>query len=144
MKVYRSNKTMKKSILMIIVIPLFLIANTYTVEKGDTLSEIAQDNIGKPVFGNQGTLNQLLDMNPDVDPKKYIYPGQKIKLNQENSIPIQTESTPPPAQPSADPTTSDPPWDDSASESQQTKFVLYLHGHLDNLHFGSEARPGSL
>lgn len=49
---------------------------TYTVKKGDTLSQIAKDHLGD---GN--AYPRIFDMNKDRvgDPDK-IYPGQKIRL----------------------------------------------------------------
>ena len=44
----------------------------YTVQRGDSLYKIARMN--------RLTLNKLISLNPDVMNKKYIYPGQKIRV----------------------------------------------------------------
>ena len=49
---------------------------TYTIEKGDTLSKIAKEHLGRA-----GAWKQIFDANRDVldDPDR-IFPGQVIKL----------------------------------------------------------------
>ena len=44
----------------------------YTVQRGDSLYKIARMN--------KMTLNKLISLNPDVMTRKYIYPGQKIRV----------------------------------------------------------------
>ena len=57
-------------------------ANKVTVQKGDTLSEIAQ---------NAGiTLKQLLDLNPQIKNKNLINPGQVITIAKPTPVPTKT------------------------------------------------------
>lgn len=53
---------------------------TYVVRKGDTLSTIAQVQIGSPVYPADGSLAQLLELNPQLTDKNLIRPGQKLQL----------------------------------------------------------------
>lgn len=53
---------------------------TYVVRKGDTLSTIAQVQIGSPVYPTDGSLAQLLALNPQLTDKNLIRPGQKLQL----------------------------------------------------------------
>jgi N-acetylmuramoyl-L-alanine amidase len=64
-------------ILVLIFIPS--IVEAYTVQKGDTLSEIAMDH--------HLSLNQIVELNPDIENPDLIYPGDRIHIdgNQEKS-----------------------------------------------------------
>ena len=114
----------------------WLYADSYTVEQGDTLSEIAQEKFGGPVFGTQGTLKQLLELNPEVDPGKYIYPGQTLKISDQSGAPVvdntQQASEPPPPEPAPAPP-QEPP-----QEDEKTVFVALVHGHASNLSLEAE------
>jgi len=55
--------------------------NNYVVRKGDTLSHIAEQFLGKPIFhGNAGALKFLLKYNPNISNPHNIEKGQKINL----------------------------------------------------------------
>lgn len=50
---------------------------TYTVQEGDTLQQIAEDN--------NITIIQLLRNNPDLSDRKYIYPGETLVISYNNT-----------------------------------------------------------
>jgi nucleoid-associated protein YgaU len=55
--------------------------NSYMVRKGDTLSHIADQFLGRPIFhGNAGALKFLLKYNPNISNPNKIERGQKINL----------------------------------------------------------------
>lgn len=67
-------------------------AFAYRVVVGDTLTTIAANQIGSPVYGKSGSLAQLLSLNPKIRDLDRIYPGQEIvTLTNE---PIEASATP--------------------------------------------------
>lgn len=52
----------------------------HVVRHGDTLSQIAQDNLRGRVYGRRGSLAKLLTLNPKLDQNGHIIVGQKIRL----------------------------------------------------------------
>jgi hypothetical protein len=59
----------------------FSYARTYSVKKGDTLSEIAGRELGRSVYGSKGSLKKLLKINPEVQNPDRIYPLQIIRIS---------------------------------------------------------------
>jgi len=55
--------------------PLF-----YVVRTGDTLSAIAQNKIGYPIFAKDGSLDKLLKLNPAIQDPDLIFPGQRLLI----------------------------------------------------------------
>lgn len=55
----------------------------YTVKRGDTLSEIAAQNIPGPVYGKTGSLAQLLKKNPQINTPNFIMEGQKLSFHED-------------------------------------------------------------
>jgi LysM repeat protein len=53
---------------------------SYVVNKKETLSEIARRNISKSVYGKNGSLKKILDLNPEITNPDVIIPGQVIRL----------------------------------------------------------------
>jgi hypothetical protein len=58
------------------------------VQKGESLSEISEREVGRPVYGKRGSLQKLLHLNPQVKNPNYIRVGQWIFVP-------GTEATPP-------------------------------------------------
>ena len=56
-------------------------ADSYTVQKGDTLASIARKHFGEPVFGPRGTLKKLLELNPALKANNPLEPGQTVELS---------------------------------------------------------------
>lgn len=60
----------------------------YVVKAGDSLSTIAQSQVGSPVYPkNNGSLYKLISMNPGITRSSVIYPGQALIVGQN---PLQT------------------------------------------------------
>jgi hypothetical protein len=55
-------------------------AMEYVVKKGDTFASIARAHYGEPVFGPQGTINKIYNMNRWANAKVTLEPGQTIIL----------------------------------------------------------------
>jgi LysM repeat protein len=58
-------------------------AKTYSVKKGDTLSQIAAREFGRPIYGPKGSLQKLLQKNPEIQNPDRIRPTQVIRLSDE-------------------------------------------------------------
>lgn len=77
-------------------------AKTYNVKKGDTLSHIAAREFGRPIYGPKGSLQKLLQKNPEINNPDRIRPAQVIRLSDElaDQSPKDSISEPnPPAEP---------------------------------------------
>lgn len=55
----------------------------YTVQRGDTLSAIAGAHYPGRIYGKNGSLQQILSLNPIKNPD-IIYPGQVLRLSQDD------------------------------------------------------------
>lgn len=55
-------------------------ALAYEVEEGDTLSEIAAEQVGLPVFGTEGSLQKVLEKNPQLEDPNLIFPGTVLNM----------------------------------------------------------------
>jgi hypothetical protein len=55
-------------------------ATTYVVRDGDSLSKIAQKNLGSPVYPETGSLKKLLALNPQIQDPTFILPGTVLEL----------------------------------------------------------------
>lgn len=69
---------------LILLLPALTIgaeAITYVVQKNDTLSLIAKKHLGNPVYSKNGSLQKLLEFNPDIKNKHKIRPGQTINIS---------------------------------------------------------------
>ena len=80
----------------------------YTIQKGDTLSEIAQSKVGSPVYPRKtGSLQKILKKNQGIKNPNLIYPGQRVRLSDEGEVIFQDDPrfneplNPPPAPPPA-------------------------------------------
>lgn len=56
------------------------LARTYVVRSGDVLSRIARRELGPPIYGKKGSLNQLLKINSKIYNPNYIRVGQTIEI----------------------------------------------------------------
>ncbi len=63
--------------LLLLIAPL---TNSYIVQKGDTLSEIAQENLLGPIYGWHGSLKKLLRLNAWIKDENLIFPNQYLEL----------------------------------------------------------------
>jgi hypothetical protein len=59
---------------------------SYIVKKGDTLSQLAQDHIGDPVYGKDGSLKKALVINPDIKNPDKIYVGDELLFTSEGIL----------------------------------------------------------
>jgi LysM repeat protein len=55
-------------------------ALTYVIKSGDTLSKIAQQHYGPPIYGSQGGIRKILADNPKISNPDRIYVGQRLEL----------------------------------------------------------------
>lgn len=78
--------------------PTFAFSRTYTVKRGDTLSQVAQRELGNPVWGRQGSLKKITEMNQDIPNQDLIRPGQILILSQETQIAASQNPVEAPAQ----------------------------------------------
>lgn len=67
-------------ILILTLVSPLVFAITYIVKKGDTLSEIAHKNYSGSVYGKNGSLQKLLNLNPHIKDKNFIKIGKLINL----------------------------------------------------------------
>ncbi len=58
-------------------------AQVYIVKKGDTLSKIAVQYLGSPIYGKIGNLRKILAKNSKIKNSDLIYPKQKIIISDE-------------------------------------------------------------
>lgn len=58
----------------------------YIVQKGDTLSEIAQKITSDRIYGKSGFLLRLLALNPHLKSADLILPGQRILIDEETPL----------------------------------------------------------
>lgn len=66
----------------------------YVVRTGDTLSTIAQKQIGSPIFRKgDGSLFKLLKMNPTVKDADLIFPGQRLVIRSSEAQNLASEET---------------------------------------------------
>jgi hypothetical protein len=108
-----------------------LIANgaygrTYTVGRGDTLSQISQKELGGPVWGNQGTLERVIQLNPQIQNPNLIYPNDVIKLGEDAVV----EETPPAPEPQEEPVATSPEAPSEPAESSDSKHRLRILGSI--------------
>lgn len=87
-------KSSSLALLAALLQPAPLSARTYTVKSGDSLSKIAHKEGGGPVYGPQGSLKKILDLNPEVKNPDRIYPRQILVLSPEE---VASEPQPSPA-----------------------------------------------
>ena len=52
----------------------------YVVQKGDSLSEIAAEHIGRPIYPKNGSLKKILELNDDLEVTDYIFPGDVLDI----------------------------------------------------------------
>jgi hypothetical protein len=50
------------------------------VKQGDCLSKISEQEMGRPIYGSHGTLDQLLKVNPGISDPDFIQVGQVIEI----------------------------------------------------------------
>lgn len=68
------------------VVPMNSLA--YQVEEGDTLSEIAAEQVGRPIFGEKGSLKKVLEKNPQLTNPDLIFPGTVLDLDEAAPIEV--------------------------------------------------------
>ena len=74
------------------LVAMFAVSNVqaaalhYFVKKGDTLSQIALDHIGVPIYGKQGTIEKALENNPIIKDPDKIYVGDELLLTSEGIL----------------------------------------------------------
>jgi hypothetical protein len=64
-------------------------ASIYTVQPGDTLSEIANRTFGFPIYTEAGSLEKILALNPQIVDPNLVLPGDRIILD-ESELPNRT------------------------------------------------------
>lgn len=71
----------------------------YVVRPGETISEIAIEKIGRPVYSKNGSLQKIKSLNPQIQNFNLIYPGQEIVVGSDGKRFMATEpqSSPPEA-----------------------------------------------
>lgn len=71
-------------------------AGSYTVRRGDTLSKIAQRELGGPIYGSDGSLSRLAELNPVLMSRPdFLKPGQTIDLGDDRgALAAKTEAMP--------------------------------------------------
>lgn len=75
-------KVVRKLTPALFLLSSLAVAKEYPVEKGDTLSQIAQRVYpDKRVYGKNGSLAELLRMNPNIMNPNYVLVGENIRLN---------------------------------------------------------------
>lgn len=87
------------SVLSATVFTASAFAYTYVVKEGDVLSEIADRTIAGKIYGKEGGIEILKDLNPQIENPDLIYPGDKINLYDEDAA--LSESRPAPEGPRA-------------------------------------------
>jgi len=89
-------------LLAILLTPgLGMSADTYIVKRGDTLSHISLKKIGSPIMGPKGSLNKILELNPDIKDPNVILVEQQLRLPgspQDPPVPPLPVEPPPPAE----------------------------------------------
>ena len=72
----------KGTLLLVGVVGVSTICNadSWTVRHGDTLSELAAKHFGRPIFGDSGSLNKLLQLNPNIQNPNLIRVGESLQL----------------------------------------------------------------
>lgn len=55
----------------------------HVVQPGDTLSQIAADHVGRPIFTKTGSLSKILRLNPQIKEIHQITVGDQIVLSEE-------------------------------------------------------------
>ncbi len=68
-----------------LLFPQLVYARFYCVKKGDTLSTIALEKIGEPVYGKDGYLKKILELNPEIANQDMVYTNQAIFLVDKNN-----------------------------------------------------------
>jgi hypothetical protein len=69
-------------------------AFTYVVKKGDTLShDVAGNQVAGPVWGPNGSLRKIIELNPKLKNPDHLMPGQKIDLTGLVENPKETTQT---------------------------------------------------
>jgi hypothetical protein len=61
--------------------------SSYSAQKDDCLSIIAERMLGKPVYGETGSLNRILAANPEIRNPSYLLPGTVIRIPKVERIP---------------------------------------------------------
>jgi len=64
----------------------FAAPSTYVVRRGDTLSQVALRQFGKPIYGVRGSLTKILQRNPQILNPNVIRPGEELLLQEAPSI----------------------------------------------------------
>jgi LysM repeat protein len=133
------------ALLAAILQPTLAYGRTYIVKQGDTLSSIAKRELGGPVWGKNGTLRKILDLNKLLSNPNLIFPNQEIILSLEEpeqapvesaamenppveSVPASEETVMEHAQPADE--AEQPTTDSTIREESQAHYGFSLHGVL--------------
>lgn len=66
----------------------------YVVKKGDTVSTIAQKEIGSPIYSKNGSIAKLLALNPWIKNKDLVLAGQPLVVGRsEESHPLASKAS---------------------------------------------------
>lgn len=129
-----SNKTntspLKRSVYFFTAVsllsPTFALAESYTVQPGESLSEIIYRLKVRPVYGSSGGIQQAIELNPELQKHQgnRIYPGQVLQLPgsdgpQNISATPAPEETPGPVATTEAPVT-EAPFEPSADTAPET------------------------
>jgi|GEM_PF-4384617 len=107
----------------------------YVVQKNDTLSSILHRLKRVPIYGESGSLRQVLNSNPDIAARpnggNLIFPGEKIKLDEMQARKAETEpSVEVPSARTLASEPADPEFSDFSVQFDQA--FLRIDGHEDN------------
>lgn len=80
---------------MSLAIPFSVVGESrYNIKEGDTLSQLAHEKIGSPIYGTKGSLNKILTLNQEVKNPDEIKIGQIIVLGEQNKPKLVNENLP--------------------------------------------------
>ena len=74
-------RILSKTLLALSLITTVVHAETFIVKKGDTLSQVAEQFLGKPIYSSKGSLRKLIALNPQIKNPNFIRPGQIIYVS---------------------------------------------------------------
>lgn len=57
-----------------------IVVRKYIVQKGDSLSEIAAEHIGRPIYPKNGSLKKILELNDKLNTTDPIFPGDVLDI----------------------------------------------------------------
>ncbi len=100
-----------------------VLAESYVVQSSDTCSSIARAKLGKPIYGEKGTLKRLAALNPTLQDLNLIYPGQTIQVGDGAPVEPVQEGPPQAIAPQATPASTPEPVVEKAPEKTPERVV---------------------